>query len=55
MNEYYYESGNFRGWKKFATDYAAKKHFSQNMYGSIKVFRVERNGQKTLVLDQKRT
>lgn len=49
MNTYYYETGYCsRGWRKYATDYQAINGFKG--YGSIRVWRVEQDGAKTLIL-----
>lgn len=51
MNEYYYEcDSGFKGWKKATHDLAIRKMF--RMYGGVKVWRVDRDGTKTLVHKQ---
>ena len=49
--EYYYEcDSGFKGWKKATTDLAIRKMF--RFYGGVKVWRVDRDGTKTLVHKQ---
>lgn len=53
MNDYYYETASGqKGWKQDETDRKVIKRFTH--YGSVKVWRVNRDGTKTLILNKKR-
>jgi|GEM_PF-6510653 len=51
MNEYYFEcASGYHGWKKAQCDHEVRNLF--RFHGSAKVWKVARNGVKTLVYKQ---
>lgn len=52
-NEYYYETSQSRGWKYAETDEGAKRLFRG--YSPIKVWRVETDGTKILIIKERRS
>lgn len=50
--DYFFERNGKKYWRKFNSDTQARRYAKQ--WGYVKIYRVDRDGTKTVILEQKR-